>query len=480
MSFRFVDNSNINSKTRKTIRSHVMKGKNCGKTRSKKEKQSKPTTERSIITHRTGGALSSNEPPITTSEHPWDRNSMLAVTRQLANDPTLMSSTTRITPQAMLHFQQLYNFIMDIVSPPEFCRFTGVTEWMWFQLTFYNKAYFHSTIAIASACAAFLTEDPYHSPIALYHLSQAYRLINQELSSNEELSDATIAVVAAINVYDRLYGDPQKAMVHLNGVTRMVALRGGIGELAKRNFIIAEKVFRSDIELALNCGSKSKFSSDDVPRHLILLHSWDCLEPRRLEEAELFGSVLHQSVCVDLREVVLDFLRLSRILDQANRGHDKLDVPAYQSTLMYVGYRLLETKCPHHDSEVNTNFDILVWLALVGFNNTFCFGLDRKLMTFPPVMEQFTSVAQTICENDRPRQMVVFWALLMGKISSLTVGDETWLVTKLKALANDLELRTWSEVSNALRTFPWVKATHEVQGEKFWNRTLAQHIPDAS
>ncbi|RYC66196.1 hypothetical protein CHU98_g47 [Xylaria longipes] len=332
---------------------------------------------------------------------------------------------------------------MDIVSPPEFCRFTGVTEWMWFQLTFYNKAYFHSTIAIASACAAFLTEDPYHSPIALYHLSQAYRLINQELSSNEELSDATIAVVAAINVYDRLYGDPQKAMVHLNGVTRMVALRGGIGELAKRNFIIAEKVFR-------------------------------------LEEAELFGSVLHQSVCVDLREVVLDFLRLSRILDQANRGHDKLDVPAYQSTLMYVGYRLLETKCPHHDSEVNTNFDILVWLALVGFNNTFCFGLDRKLMTFPPVMEQFTSVAQTICENDRPRQMVVFWALLMGKISSLTVGDETWLVTKLKALANDLELRTWSEVSNALRTFPWVKATHEAQGEKFWNRTLAQHFLDAS
>lgn len=75
-------------------------------------------------------------------------------------------------------------------------------------------------------------------------MSQAYRLINQQLSGHEALSDATIAVVATINIYDRLYGDPQKAMVHLNGVTRMVALRGGIGELAKRNFVIAEKVFR--------------------------------------------------------------------------------------------------------------------------------------------------------------------------------------------------------------------------------------------
>ncbi|KAH8162865.1 hypothetical protein CIB48_g5375 [Xylaria polymorpha] len=299
---------------------------------------------------------------------------------------------------------------------------------------------------MASACTAFLTGDSNHSPLALYHMSQAYRLINQQLSGHEALSDATIAVVATINIYDRLYGDPQKAMVHLNGVTRMVALRGGIGELAKRNFVIAEKVFR-------------------------------------LEEAELFESALHQSVCVGLREVVLDFLRLSHILNEASLRHNKLDPAAYQSTLMYLGYRLLETKCPRHNSEANTNFHILVRLAMAGFYNTFCFGLDRKLITFPPLMDiidpgvitvkQFTSVAQVICENDRSRQMVVFWALLMGQISSLTAGDDdSWLVANLKTLANDLELRTWPEVSNAFHSFPWVKVTHEAHGEKLWNKVL--------
>lgn len=97
---------------------------------------------------------------------------------------------------------------------------------------------------MASACAAFITEDSNHSLVALYHMSQAYRLINQDLSSSEAFSDTTIAVVAAINLYDRLYGDPQKAMIHLEGVTRMIAIRGGIRELAKRSFIIAEKAFR--------------------------------------------------------------------------------------------------------------------------------------------------------------------------------------------------------------------------------------------
>ncbi|KAI0545266.1 hypothetical protein F4679DRAFT_482620 [Xylaria curta] len=474
MPFCFVDNSNINNKARKAIRSHVMKGKNCGKTRTKREKQSKPVTEMSVINCKTGALR--NETPITTS---LGSDSFLTVTRQVANDPSLLSSA-RISPQAMLHLRQLSNFILDVMSPPEFCRFTGVTEWMWYQLTFYNEAYFHCTIAMASACAAFLTEDSYHSPLALYHMSQAYRLINQKLSSDEALSDSTMAVVASINIYDRLYGDPKKAMVHLNGVTRMVALKGGVRELAKRNFIIAEKVFRSDIELALHCGSKPKFSSEDVPRHLILMNSWDRLEPRRLEEAELLESVLHQSVCVDLRQVVLDFLRLSHILNQANHGHNKLDPAAYQSTLVYVGYQLLEMKGPGHNSKIDTNFDILVRLAMIGFHNTFCFGLGRKLIIFPPLMEQFTSVAQSIYETNRARQMVVFWALLMGKISSLTTGDETWLVGNLKILASDLGLRTWPEVSNALQAFPWVKATHELQGERFWNRTLVQDFPRAS
>lgn len=114
MSFHFVDNSNINSKARKTIRSHVMKGKNCGKTRSKKEKQFNATTERSIVTYRTGSALSSNKVPITTLECSRGRVSMLAVTREVANDPSLVSSTTRITPQAMLNLQKRRVFDISV------------------------------------------------------------------------------------------------------------------------------------------------------------------------------------------------------------------------------------------------------------------------------------------------------------------------------------------------------------------------------
>ncbi|KAI0537239.1 hypothetical protein GGR58DRAFT_502346 [Xylaria digitata] len=470
MSFHFVNQSDIN-KERKLIRSHVMRGKNLGRKRQKREKRLEPTAEKSVI------PVSDHETALITTWSGTQCDSpILALTRHFADDLGLLYSTNGITPQTRLRLQQLCFYTLDVISPPDYCRSTGVIEWIWFQLALYNKAYFHCTIAMASACAAFLTGDSCHSPVALGHMSEAYRLVNIQLSSNDALSDTTVAVVAAINIYDRLYGNAEKAMVHHNGLTNLIALRGGIRELAKKNFVIAEKAFRSDIELALHCGSRPKFSSGDVPHHLILINSKDFSEAYKPQEAELVKSILYLSVGPELRDAVLDSLRLSHALNQASRER-KLEPTVFQTTLIYVGYRLLETRLLHHGFRVGTTFDNLVQLAMIGFQNTFCFGIGRKLLTFPLVIEQFRSAARIISESTGPRQMVVFWALLMGKVSALTLGDDSWLVPKLKTLANELGFRTWPEVSSALRAFPWVKASHEAQGEEFWNTRLAPALP---
>lgn len=259
---------------------------------------------------------------------------------------------------------------------------------------------------------------------------------------------------------------------------------------------------RSDIELAIHCGSAPSFSSKDVPRHLILINetSTDNSGPHsRGEDTELRASALYQSVCVGLRPVVLDILRLSHVLDEASHAH-KLDPAAYQATLLYVGYRLLENKLPPKyryydgpeiavgDSSSSSSssvsvLDTLVEHAMIGFQSTFSFGIGRKVITFPLVVERFAIAAQTIDihhidnnNNKRSRQMVVLWALLMGRLSSLVSGDEPWFVTKAKALADALGLRTWADVSDALRAFPWVAAMHDAPGREFWDEALALSV----
>ncbi|KAI1283998.1 hypothetical protein F5Y07DRAFT_348408 [Xylaria sp. FL0933] len=476
MAFHFVDQFDINNnKERRLIRSHVMKGKNVGKKRQRRAQHSESTANKSVVLHWTGVGNKSTSTTTLERSQCFD-TSILAVTRQIANDLSLLPSTRGIPPETMVHIRQMSSYILDISSPREFCQSTGVTESIWFRLAFYNRAYFHCTVAIASACAAFLTEDSYHSPVALCHMSEAYRLVNKTLSSDELLSDDTVAVVAAINIYDRLHGDPQKAMVHLNGLTSLITLRGGISELAGRNIVVAEKAFRCDVELALSCGTAPKFSSKHVPRHLVLVDLRGCLEPCKQGEAEAHESILYNSVSAELSDVVLETLRFAQLLNRASRAQ-KLDSVAYQCTLLYIGYRLLEIKPSRYGSDADADFNLLVQLALTGFQNTFCFGIGRKIMTFPLLIERFRSVAQTIHGTNGPQQMIVVWALLMGRVSALTRDDDFWLVPKLKTLVNELGLRTWSEVSHALCQFPWVKATHEAPGEEFWNTKLAHAAP---
>ncbi|KAI1362557.1 hypothetical protein F5Y08DRAFT_311640 [Xylaria arbuscula] len=469
MSFHFVNQSDItNTKQRKLIRSHVMKGKNLGKKKPNRRQHAESAEKNTIILRGTGN---SSEPAHIISPKPSQReNNMPAITRQVAHDFSILASMTgiKIDSETVSHIRHLFFYVLEVTSPPDFCRPTGVTAQMWAHLAIHNKAYFHCTIAMASACAAFMTGDKYRSPVALAHMSEAYRLLNDRLSSNEPLSDTTVAVVASINVYDRLYGDPQKAMIHLNGLANMIALTGGIGELAKRNIIIAEKVFQSDIELALSCGSTPKFSSAGVPRDYILT------DPGRYcndGDVELRHSILYQSVSAELGEIVLEALRLTRILHEASRRADKLDSIAYQCTHVYIGYRLLEMELDHESGE-DTSLDVLVHSALTGFLNTFCFGLGGKFLAFPLVMERFRSVARSIRGDSRSQQMVLLWALLIGRTSSLVSDGETWLVERLRTLAHDLELRSWSEVRDALCTFPWVRSWHDAQGERFWRAEI--------
>lgn len=146
MSFQFVDNSDINNKSRKLIRSHVMRGKNTGKVRIKKDKNPKPAANNnnnnnnnSIIARRPRSYPNSNETPMADPENPHSKDAILSVSRQIVNDLSLLAPTG-VAPQAMLHLQQMAFHVLDIGCPSVFCQPSGILGWMWFHLAFQDEA----------------------------------------------------------------------------------------------------------------------------------------------------------------------------------------------------------------------------------------------------------------------------------------------------------------------------------------------------
>lgn len=116
--------------------------------------------------------------------------------------------------------------------PPELCLYQNQSHW--FQAIMTDETFLHCTLAIGAACAdsfyGFKGED---SPAATMHMVKAFRLLNQKLSGPEAVSNAVLASVVSLSIHDQMRGDYNQGRVHLEGLIRIVALRGGMGRIDK-------------------------------------------------------------------------------------------------------------------------------------------------------------------------------------------------------------------------------------------------------
>jgi hypothetical protein len=63
------------------------------------------------------------------------------------------------------------------------------------------------------------------------HLAKAIGLVNQRLATPDALAGSSISVVNFLVVREMFRGDRNSAEIHLNGLRKMIALRGGLSVL---------------------------------------------------------------------------------------------------------------------------------------------------------------------------------------------------------------------------------------------------------
>jgi Fungal specific transcription factor domain len=86
-------------------------------------------------------------------------------------------------------------------------------------------------------------------PEATHHLSQAIRLVNQKLSTAEALSASSLSVVNFLVVREMFRGERRNAEIHLMGLKKMVALRGGLERLEGEDRTLVLKICKYFLSL---------------------------------------------------------------------------------------------------------------------------------------------------------------------------------------------------------------------------------------
>lgn len=309
---------------------------------------------------------------------------------------------------------------------------------------------------------------------ALYHLSRSLRLVNQRLAGGRELalSDTTLGAVIVMTQHERLLGYHGHALIHFEGLQRIIALRGGILNLLLDAPGLAQKALRADFDFALQFGSPTRFDADCVPGKATLewLHEKHRGSRASSPNTPAFLACLDQN----LRRVYADISTIAWLVNDNAARVDDFD---FHNLLLLVGYRLLKARPLNAPIEATDKLELLLHLGLAALISMFFASLKPLNMVF--LRRCIISAIQDENYGDREEQELLLWLLFVGKSSVFREKDEDiWLVPKISQIATQLDLFTWDHVFVTLQKLPWVGAFLDDTAKRLWNQTGSfPHLP---
>ncbi|KAH8897939.1 hypothetical protein GQ53DRAFT_818191 [Thozetella sp. PMI_491] len=454
MPFQFIDNSSeIGPAARRRIRSHAATGKNLGRTIVR------PSRKKAVIVKPRYGPPPSQLPPKAQDLSPTierqigDGLSVLLLPANLSRDPSVVQRG--IAFFCRMHYTpELYKAFAPHQGPPT----------MWFQLTFQDEAYFHIVIATTIISLNTITAEKEDPELAVRHVTQALRLVNQRLSQADALSDASMAVVVMMAQYERHLERYFKGLVHLEGIHRMVQMRGGIAELTRSKPTLGQKIARLDLDYTLYLGTVTRFTLTEVEEG-IAPWSWFRDGFRADYEQKPTSLSLFNQLPAELRELAIDLTCLARLLNDANAGRRPvLDTRAFHATLLLLGYRLVAFS-PLGRPRPTCPLENAVHLGLVAFVMPFMHRFDGKIPNSPLLSRLIQSASQEDFSMDKGAQEVLLWFLLVTEASVGMQSNDEWLAPMITQVMQNLGLHTWEDVTRTMARYPWIDAFHAKRGQ---------------
>ncbi|KAM0129915.1 hypothetical protein ACHAP3_007652 [Botrytis cinerea] len=418
MPFEFINNAEINRAARKRIRSHVALGRNAGKKLVRPSKM-RPTGMKRVVTSAGINLEGAQIDSIRLEQKDSEENSMYEIERQVGDSITCLSLPNH---------------------------------------AFKDRKIIQRTVSVTALNNVVVNrEDP---KMAMHHLSLAFRLINDKLSGNDAVADTTIAVVLTMSHYYRLQGQFSQGLIHLEGIERMVKMRGGISNFKREQFTLAQKIFRADLEYSLHWGTRTRYSSHDIESNDIF-----CIigskNPDFYKKQAVSCALVSLPLSTGLLTLLVDIIHFAWLLNEAIIGRaPPLCGYKLHNTLLFLGYRLL-SMYPLGGCRPKNSLENAIHLGLTSFIVTFMRGLDGKVPGNSLLASLIRSSAQELSKIEHGSPEALLWLLLMGKASIFGHSDDTWLASDISQTMQVLGLQGHTDVQQKLENFPWVYTLHD-------------------
>lgn len=447
----FIVNSSakIDPASRKQIRSHVMRGKN----RKRASQKDKPLI-RSWINDCQVADYSPNS---------------ISIPPRVGNDLSHIAFITPLAPYMQELMFQFFTIIKQSAYPVETCVQPDSRQWV--EYLTYDQAYLHSALFSTNAFFDWRRSAKFGS-VTLQHLTTCISRLRQNLlDACLATSDSTITTVNTLAMMADLYGDYDNARKHLQGLSKIVEVRGGIKAL-QYNPQLQSKILRADLGLALSTGVKPLFFSDGF--------SWEpylSSQPQSTSSKPTGAPTWDMSFVTDPRllNVYLDLREFSRAANLAKQIGSKIGAAEYLETLISVQYRLLALR--HEDGLSMTAEERLLSVGMLAFTTTTFLHVKGLPFKFPHLQEQARECLQNL-DTKKQSGNLRLWFLFVAYISALgshgTAEDGRLLIEKgreiVEVMKGEKSELGWTDVRDILMEVMWIDWVHSEDGKEFLDK----------
>ncbi|KAI1332848.1 hypothetical protein F5Y16DRAFT_356737 [Xylariaceae sp. FL0255] len=472
------------SRDRKLIRRHVMKGKNLGKQRplgSKQFRESQqqlppPNSEQATVEHVHIAPISLDR------DGCFNGLVSTSIPRDSFPGHSTMTLADTVKPEVFKIVLELSSISKKLLFALEPCMFFDRRAEHWVAPLATDPAYLHVSVFSALYFYGVLVSQNTSIPTQLswYHYKKALSLLHERLQHDDDrirLSNSTLNTILTFVGHAFTAGDLVSAKNHLEGMRRVIDLKGGWSTLEGNEKLITE-ILRADLGMTLHTGDESVFISHSTgnwpyPNMSVFLNQPRSQSRGLCDETRSAATKFGIEPKSNLGTALHAMSEFCSVINLACETKQRISVRMYLDSMASIMYRLLNMRfddCSRHET---------IRLGLLCFS---C-GVFLQWQNIGMSYLHLTSIVrQRFMEHFAAQSTLDFrksnlWLLMTSAVALLGQSNETWWQPLIKRAMKDCKVESWAETREIISSLMWIGVLHDQQGARIVDMVQAVAQP---
>ncbi|KAI2602160.1 hypothetical protein GGR54DRAFT_625575 [Hypoxylon sp. NC1633] len=306
------------------------------------------------------------------------------------------------------------------------------------------------------------------NPAAIRHLQKGLTILRGRLLGDDDdikISDSTIGVVLKLASTAHFDGDYQVSKQHIEGLRKMIDLRGGLGVLRGKR-LLAE-VLRCDLGIALlNRSNPAFFSQPSEPVFEYPEKLMSAPEEKMCAQDDLEVIDISDDKLATAWRVMRRFCLLVNLGAQTQRV---MPPDLIYDTMAAVMYRLLNMGFDAGSVNEAVRYGLLA----------FCYHIFLQWQDIKPPYCNFLVGYQNcllgLTRTNQVSSQLMLWLSTIGAISVFELSGESWLRELVQEHAARCQVKTLKKMQAILKTFLWIGLLDELAGSRVYDSLPPHH-----